>query len=255
MVALVSMGPGLDTVARRLLAVGFDEVIRVEGLSCSSLRGNDDDDDDDDDDNDDASRFETACTKLHIFNLTQFRSVVYLDADALVVHESATTLFDYHQYLTPERPFAAAPEAIAPTLFNTGVLVVLPGAELFATLQGGLEGGSAYDSTDQGYLNGVFPDWFSWSVNQRLSPRFNFAQMVADIHAPAAKHYEREGDGIAVMHFLGSDKPWLLRRDRDRSITKFLVPYYNMWARFSRAGWLKSSPRPPPESPLRSIHV
>ncbi|KAH8067935.1 glycosyl transferase [Aureococcus anophagefferens] len=146
LVALVSNEPEMDGAARRLAAVGYDEVLRVETLSCAPLRGP----------AEVPERFETACTKLHVFNLTRFRTVLYLDADAVVTHETATSLFD--RQLTSERPLAAAPDAPASSLFNTGVLVLKPSAELFAALLDGLDGGDSYDGADQGYLNGVFSE-------------------------------------------------------------------------------------------------
>jgi glycogenin glucosyltransferase len=231
LVALVTEGSEMDETVGRLIAVGY-EVIRVESLSCATLKGGDARD------GGTASRLRTACSKLHIFNLTQFRAVVYLDADTLVMHESAATLFDHYQYLTIERPLAAAPECLAPSLFNSGVLVLRPSAELFASLRDGLGSGAAYDGTDQGYLNSIFSDWFSWDANHRLSPRFNFAQHVAS-EKVLMKHYEREGDGIAIMHFLGSDKPWLSDTlgTTGKGLPKIMEPYYLEWHRFSKESW------------------
>ena len=226
LVALVSEGSEMDKVARRLMTVGYDEVIRVEALSCARLHSPLAESS--------RQRFVTACTKLHIFNLTQFRSVVYLDADALVLDVSATTLFDHRRYLTSKRPLAAAPETMAPSLFNTGVLVVLPSAKRFASLRAGLDNSSspAYDGTDQGYLNGVFSDWFSWSSDQRLSPRFNLAQSIGSLHRVSFQHYENEGAGIAILHFLGSDKPWITQHLRSRLLDPILEPYYAMWREY-----------------------
>ena len=119
MVALVSGGSEMQTVADKLIAVGYDLVVHVEPLSCAPLA------------NDNNSHFETACTKLHIFNLTQFRLVVHLDSDALVVHQSATTVFQLRHHLTEQQSLTATPEAILPSLFNTGVLVVLPNLQRF----------------------------------------------------------------------------------------------------------------------------
>ena len=55
----------------------------------------------------------------------------------------------------------------------------------------------------QGFLNSVYAEWYSWGVAHRLSPRFNLQQHVGTAHAAALHHYEREEDGLAVLHFVG----------------------------------------------------
>lgn len=224
LVALVSNEPEMDGAARRLAAVGYDEVLRVETLSCAPLRGP----------AEVPERFETACTKLHVFNLTRFRTVLYLDADAVVTHETATSLFD--RQLTSERPLAAAPDAPASSLFNTGVLVLKPSAELFAALLDGLDGGDSYDGADQGYLNGVFSEWYAWSATHRLSPRFNLLQIVSFAHEPTFRHYERQG--VAVFQFVGGDKPWLPAHARARPTDGTPTePYHRMWRSLADESW------------------
>ena len=224
LVALVSNEPEMDGAARRLTAVGYDEVLRVETLSCAPLRGP----------AEGPEYFETACTKLHVFNLTRFRTVLYLDADAVVTHEAATSLFD--RQLTSERPLAAAPDPPASSLFNTGVLLLKPSAELFAALLDGLDGGDSYDGADQGYLNGVFSEWYAWSATHRLSPRFNLQQVVSAAHEPTFRHYERQG--VAVFQFVGRGKPWLPAHARawptDGTPTE---PYYRMWRSLADESW------------------
>ena len=68
----------------------FYELVDVEHLSCLGLQGTE---------VRDAVaeeyfrfRFASACTKLHIFNLTRFRAVLYLDADMIVLRSPAPIL-------------------------------------------------------------------------------------------------------------------------------------------------------------------
>jgi hypothetical protein len=71
----------------------------------------------------------TGYTKLHLWGLTRFRKVVYIDADAMVTGP-VVELFD-----RPGAPLpAAAPDVFPPDRFNAGVLVVEPDAAVFAAL-------------------------------------------------------------------------------------------------------------------------
>ena len=222
LVALVTKQADLDHMVPWLLAVGYDEVIRVEAISCNTLTGPS---------TPAAKRLTTACTKLQIFDLTQFKYVVYLDADVLVLNSSVEDLFKHGKHLTDERPFAAGPESLAPTLFNTGVLLVKPSTKVFSFLFDELQNGIAYDKTDQGYLNHMYSDWFTWDSKYRLPFRFNFPQVVAYIDMTSFSHYEKEG--IIVLHFLGSDKPWHAYHELTHPYAGTqMEPYHRLWQKY-----------------------
>ena len=114
------------------------------------------------------------------------------------------------------RPFAAAPESTVPSLFNTGVLLVRPSSALFASLLDGGGGTSlrddlpSYDGGDQGFLNSLYSDWYVWDAAHRMPPTHNFAQHVAfGSNENALRQVEGpQGGGVAIMHFMGSFKPW-----------------------------------------------
>ena len=134
----------------------FYELVDVEHLSCLGLQGTE---------VRDAVaeeyfrfRFASACTKLHIFNLTRYRAVLYLDADMIVLRSPAPVL-ERARWLTEERPLAAGPEVIAPSLFNAGAMLVRPSAARFEAFLGALADSPSYDGADQGFLNHVFSDW------------------------------------------------------------------------------------------------
>lgn len=122
--------------------------------------------------------FESTCTKLHVFNMTDLRSALFIDADALLIGQEPTGLFDRASKLSKSRPLAAAPDVMPPTLFNSGVMLVRPNREVFNGIFSGLKSGalSSYDGGDQGILNAYFSEWFSWDAISRLSPRFNLLQ-------------------------------------------------------------------------------
>ena len=56
---------------------------------------------------------------MHLFNLTQFERIVYLDADTLVL-VNVDDLFERNV------SFAAAPDVFPPDRFNAGVMIVQP---------------------------------------------------------------------------------------------------------------------------------
>jgi len=68
--------------------------------------------------------FNTTFSKLHVFGLTEFDKIVYLDADLLLL-SNIDALFDAlplegHTDSLEDRPFAAASEVFPPDTFNSG---------------------------------------------------------------------------------------------------------------------------------------
>lgn len=68
--------------------------------------------------------FNTTFSKLHVFGLTEFDKIVYLDADLLLL-SNIDELFDKlplegHTDSLEDRPFAAASEVFPPDTFNSG---------------------------------------------------------------------------------------------------------------------------------------
>ena len=71
---------------------------------------------------------ESQYTKLHLWTLTQYRKVFYVDADCLVVSKDIEGIFEL------DSQFAAAPDVFPPDCFNAGVLLVKPSLEKFVKL-------------------------------------------------------------------------------------------------------------------------
>ncbi|GAA6005138.1 hypothetical protein JCM10207_008519 [Rhodosporidiobolus poonsookiae] len=131
-------------------------------------------------------------TKLHVFRLTQYRKIIFLDADTLVLRP-LSNLFDL------PHPFAAAPDQGWPDAFNSGVFVAEPSQETFDGLISMMQKRGTWDGGDQGLLNDFFPNW------HRLSFTFNVTPSAYYTYAPA---YKRHGQDASVLHFIGADKPW-----------------------------------------------
>ena len=107
-------------------------------------------------------------TELHLWNLTEFSKVVYIDCDCLVT-ASVDELF-----ARPGQPCpAAAPDVFPPDRFNAGVLVVEPNASVFADMLARTSFIPTYDGGDTGFLNAYFPSWFTSPAAYRLPFGYN----------------------------------------------------------------------------------
>ncbi|KAF9460095.1 hypothetical protein BDZ94DRAFT_1266657 [Collybia nuda] len=135
----------------------------------------------------------TVLTKLHIFRLTQFSKIIFLDADVLPIRPLS------HLFSLPHE-FSASPDVGWPDIFNSGVLVLSPGEEKFTQLTDLLASKGSWDGGDQGILN----EWRGGNWN-RLSFTYNTTPTAAYTYAPA---YERFGAQISAIHFIGPNKPW-----------------------------------------------
>jgi len=132
-------------------------------------------------------------TKLHIFRLTQYTKVIFLDADVLPIRPLSHLFHIAH-------PFSAVPDVGWPDIFNSGVLVISPGEDKFEAVRAILASKGTWDGGDQGVLN----EWRGDDWN-RLSFTYNTTPTAAYTYAPA---YERFGSQISAIHFIGPNKPW-----------------------------------------------
>ncbi|KAF5323529.1 hypothetical protein D9611_005674 [Ephemerocybe angulata] len=174
----------VDVSTIRLLRKAFDLVVGVEVLEDADdrglkLLGRPD--------------LTTVLTKLHVFRLTQFSKIIFLDADVLPLRP-LSHLFDL------PHEFSAAPDVGWPDIFNSGVLVLSPGEDKFNELNDLLKSKGTWDGGDQGLLN----EWRGNNWN-RLSFTYNTTPTAAYTYAPA---YERFGSEISALHFIGKNKPW-----------------------------------------------
>lgn len=100
-------------------------------------------------------------TKIHVFRLTQFSKIIFLDADVLPIRPLS------HLFTLPHE-FSAVPDVGWPDIFNSGVLVLNPGEEKFNELADLLNSKGSWDGGDQGLLN----EWRGTNWN-RLSFIYN----------------------------------------------------------------------------------
>ncbi|KAG8824782.1 glycogenin glucosyltransferase [Serendipita sp. 401] len=168
----------------KALRKAFDVVVGVEILEANSpsglkLLGRPD--------------LSTVLTKLHVFRLTTYAKIIFLDADILPLQPIS------HLFLTPYE-FSACPDVGWPDIFNSGLMVLQPGDQKFNELMDLTKSKGSWDGADQGLLN----EWRGSDWN-RLSFVYNTTPTAAYTYAPA---YERFGAAIRAIHFIGQNKPW-----------------------------------------------
>ncbi len=166
--------------------------------------------------------------KLRLWELEQFRAVVFLDADTVVIG-NIDRLFDY-----PE--FVAAPnlyETLADfNRLNSGVFVARPSRRTFEAMLAHLEQpGRFWRRTDQTFLEDFFPDWHG------LPYIYNTLQYVW-FNLPALWVWER----LKVIHYQ-YEKPW----QEDHPRREKLGPVIDLWWHIYERGTLPDHLPPPPD--------
>lgn len=103
-------------------------------------------------------------TKLHIFRLTQYAKLIFLDADVLPVRPMSHLFTLAHE-------FAAVPDVGWPDIFNSGVMVITPGEDKFEELMDLVSAKGSWDGGDQGILNEWRGnDWYRISFTYNTTP-------------------------------------------------------------------------------------
>ncbi|CAM0905079.1 unnamed protein product [Alopecurus aequalis] len=141
-------------------------------------------------------------SKLRLWQqLTDYRRVVFVDADQLVLR-NIDFLFD-----APE----VSATANSRTLFNSGVMVLEPCNCTFEMLMARVNDVRSYNGGDQGFLNEVFT-W--WHRLPRAVNVLKYYDHLRDCDGTDAASATSEEEKPHVMHYLGI-KPWLCFRDYD----------------------------------------
>ncbi|KAJ9477603.1 Glycogenin-2 [Pseudozyma hubeiensis] len=144
-----------------------------------------------------------------------FDKVVFLDADTLVLRP-----IDHLFRLGSNVSFAAAPDTGWPDAFNSGVMMLNPSSSTFEAIRSFARTTGSWDGADQGLLNDFYgPEDGSEQSSadsqgiapapgggwKRLSFRYNVTSHGGYTFAPA---YQRYGQSINIVHFIGQNKPW-----------------------------------------------
>lgn len=155
--------------------------------------------------------------KLHLWRLEEYSSVVFIDADAIVL-KNIDRLFDY-----PE--FSAAPNVYERLSdfhrLNSGVFTARPSAATYAAMLERLDRpGIFWRRTDQTFLQDFFPDWHGLPV---------FDNMLQYVWLNLPELWD--WSAIRVLHFQ-YEKPW----QQDHGKAEALAPLIALWRRFHDDG-------------------
>ncbi|THV47332.1 hypothetical protein BGAL_0318g00100 [Botrytis galanthina] len=152
-------------------------------------------------------------TKITLWKQTQFRRIVYMDAD-MVALRAPDELFAL------PNAFSAAPDIGWPDIFNTGLMVLDPNMGDYYALEAMANRGISFDGADQGLLNMHFKNTYN-----RLSFTYNVTPSAHYQYLPAFQHFQ---SSISAAHFIGTDKPWKVGRQASVGAT----PYHQMTGRW-----------------------
>ena len=136
-------------------------------------------------------------TKIELWRQTQFKRIVYMDADMVALRAP-------NELLTLDTQFAAVPDIGWPDIFNSGLMVLNPNMADYYSLYALAQRGISFDGADQGLLNMHFRDWQRLSFVYNCTPSGNYQ------YVPAYRYFS---SSIVAVHFIGPDKPWTLGRD------------------------------------------
>ena len=164
--------------------------------------------------------------KLHVWRLTDYQRVVFLDADTLVVR-NIDKLFGY-----PE--FSAAPNLYRTLAdmhrLNSGVFVAAPAEATYRSMLKRLDAPEAFwRRTDQTFLQDYFPDWHG------LPYTFNALQYLY-FNLPALWRWS----SINVVHYQ-YEKPWTPGHAK----AHLLRPLIDLWQAVLRDGAIPKDLRDP----------
>ena len=157
-------------------------------------------------------------TKIELWKQTQYKRIVYLDADMVVLRAP-------NELLTMDTNFAAVPDVGWPDCFNSGVMVLNPNMGDYYALLALARRGISFDGADQGLLNMHFADWERLSFAYNCTPNANYQ------YVPAFRHFQST---ISMIHFIGAEKPWRQGRDHSTRSDVYGELLARWWAVYDR---------------------
>jgi glycogenin glucosyltransferase len=157
-------------------------------------------------------------TKINLWKLEQFKTVVYVDAD-MVCLQPPDELFNL------DVNFAAAPDIGWPDIFNSGLMVLKPNLADYYALLALAQRGISFDGADQGLLNMHFRNYHRISFRYNVTPSGNYQYL------PAFRHFQST---ISMVHFIGNDKPWKLGRQASSISGAYGELLGDWWAVYDR---------------------
>ncbi len=186
--------------------------------------------------------FAYTYSKLSVFNLCQYKKIIYLDCDIMVL-SNIDELFS-----APHMSAINAGGLLRKyqhwTQFNSGLLVVEPSKDLYSVIMKVFRDTNSMFQGDQEVLNAVYPEW-SESLHLHLDHGYHMLFNFFD------RYYYHFGYGLGVddkpvktIHFAWVPKPWQMVQ----AIRNFEKPQF----RYSKFYW-RAVARHFTQMPLKSV--
>ncbi|CAA9285525.1 MAG: hypothetical protein AVDCRST_MAG56-4215 [uncultured Cytophagales bacterium] len=186
--------------------------------------------------------YKETFTKLRILELTEYRKIVYLDADTLVLH-NIDELFGKEAW-SAVNAGGMLPEHAGWVQLNSGVLVLEPDPSLADDM---LRAQHRLPSTkgrgDQGFLQRYFPDWPSRS-DLHLDHRYNlYAGHLDRYHELFGYDLtdEKTDRSVCLVHYWGPRKPWYAKAPGPSKGPLHTRAFQRWWQVFEEAEYVNSS--------------
>lgn len=178
-------------------------------------------------------------TKLRIFSLQQYDTILYIDSDCLVLGDVSNLLELNKVYTESEALIAAAPDILPPNQFNSGVMVVRPSTQVFEAMQRHASLLTTYDGSDTGFLNAYFNTWFTeFPPQARLAVGYNAQQAMFDWTASDGSGSTfwdvQVASDLHIVHYSNFIKPWELAESASSKTTNSLQVLWKSWYQKSK---------------------
>eukprot|EP00571_Detonula_confervacea_P017654 CAMPEP_0172312300 /NCGR_PEP_ID=MMETSP1058-20130122/17115_1 /TAXON_ID=83371 /ORGANISM="Detonula confervacea, Strain CCMP 353" /LENGTH=441 /DNA_ID=CAMNT_0013025711 /DNA_START=1 /DNA_END=1326 /DNA_ORIENTATION=+ len=174
-------------------------------------------------------------TKLRLFELESYDTILYIDADCLVMKDVSHLLHIDDPTISSNKGdhrgngetrekrvglLAAAPDIFPPDKFNAGVMVIRPSKSVFEEMMSKLRNSPAnhndsntcksYDGGDTGFLNSFYPGWYTDMPSYSRLPFGDNAQrfMHHCTYDKQPKLWDEAVEDIRIIRYSSSPKPW-----------------------------------------------
>lgn len=166
-------------------------------------------------------RWFSTYSKLNIFNQTQYKKIVYLDADMLILR-NIDELFQY-EHMSATNAGGMLPRKSHWTHLNSGVFVLEPSHSLFEDMVskiGKIENLQSLgtverpqNGSDQDFLNAFYNNWQNQD-NLHLDHKYNIFHYYLDEYSKLFGYTLKDSSKpISIIHYASYLKPWNMEKD------------------------------------------
>jgi alpha-N-acetylglucosamine transferase len=164
--------------------------------------------------------FKHSLIKLRVFQLLDYKEVLYADADAIPLRDLAP-LFS----MLPENARVAAPVAywLTPKVYTSALMLVRPSDRNWDRLARHFENAYANDMYDMDILNCEFQE----EIHSLPNEVFCIDSEWEDRHRPG--HFEDSLaalEKLSVVHFTALGKPWMFSMEEHHNLAPTAYPQF-----------------------------